>query len=51
MSGVFNNMKEWMSNYGIEDNDALLEWIKDSDKAMKNPFNTDYLLLSGVEST
>ena len=51
MGGVFDNMKEWLDHYGIEDNKALLEWIQENDKLMRNPFNVEYLLQSGVKST
>lgn len=51
MGGVFDNMKEWLDHYGIEDDKALLEWIQENDKLMRNPFNVEYLLQSGVKST
>ncbi|MDA4129635.1 MAG: methyltransferase domain-containing protein [Thaumarchaeota archaeon] len=51
MGGVFDNMKEWLEHYGIEDNKALIEWIQENDKLMRNPFNVEYLLQSGVKTT
>lgn len=51
MGGVFNDIREWMGHYGIEDEKALLQWINDSAAMMKNPFNTEYMIRTKVEST
>jgi len=50
MGGVFNNRVEWMKKY-VDDESALMKWINDSDRVMRNPFNPAYMLLSKVEST
>jgi hypothetical protein len=37
MGGVFQNLDEWRSKYGVSVEEALASWIADSDKMMRNP--------------
>lgn len=51
MGGVFNDLDNWRTKYGVNDDTALLQWVAESDKMMKNPFDLDYVLKSGMRDT
>src|SRR5712692_6360542 len=51
MGGVFESLDGWRAKYGVEDDKALRQWIVDSDRAMKNPFDLDYVTRSGMKNT
>jgi len=51
MGGVFNDLDGWRAKYGVEDDAALSQWIAESDRMMRNPFDLDYVLKSGMKDT
>ncbi len=51
MGGVFSNLNDWRKEYGVEEDQAMSQWISESDKMMRNPFNLDYVFRSGMKST
>jgi SAM-dependent methyltransferase/predicted DsbA family dithiol-disulfide isomerase len=51
MGGVFESLDEWRAKYGVENDKALQQWIVDSDRTMKNPFDLDYVTHSRMKNT
>ena len=51
MGGVFNDLDKWRAKYGVGDNAALSQWISETDQMMRNPFDLDYVLKSGMKDT
>lgn len=51
MGGVFNDLEEWRAKYGVEKDEALSEWVVESDQMMKNTFNLNYVLQSRMKDT
>jgi ubiquinone/menaquinone biosynthesis C-methylase UbiE/predicted DsbA family dithiol-disulfide isomerase len=51
MGGVFQDLDEWRTKYGVSEDEALASWIVDTDKMMRNPFNRGYVLESGMRDT
>ncbi len=51
MGGVFNDLDEWRAKYGVEEDAALSQWITETDQMMRNPFDLDYVLKSGMKNT
>ncbi|MDA4127184.1 MAG: methyltransferase domain-containing protein [Thaumarchaeota archaeon] len=51
MGGVFESLDKWREKYGVGDDVALRQWIADSDRAMRNPFDLNYVVRSGMKNT
>jgi len=51
MGGVFNDLEKWRAKYGVGDDAALSQWIRETDQMMRNPFELDYVLKSGMKDT
>lgn len=51
MGGVFEDLDDWRAKYGVAEDGALATWIADTDKMMRNPFNLNYVLESGMKDT
>ncbi len=51
MGGVFNDLDKWRAKYGVGDDAALSQWIVQTDQMMRNPFDLDYVLKSGMKDT
>lgn len=51
MGGVFRDLDDWRAKYGVTENTALSEWIRETDKMMRNPFDLDYVIRSSMKDT
>jgi len=51
MGGVFNDLEKCRAKYGVGDDAALSQWIRETDQMMRNPFELDYVLKSGMKDT
>jgi predicted DsbA family dithiol-disulfide isomerase len=51
MAGVFDDVKQWMNEYGVENDQALVNWVKDSSSITRMPTDPSYLVKAGVKSS
>jgi len=51
MGGVFKDLDDWRAKYGVQDDRALTQWITETDGVMRNPFNLNYVIQSGMKDT
>ncbi len=50
MGGQFENLQEWMQEYGVDER-TTLDWVRESIDLMKMPVRPDYYLKTGVTSS
>lgn len=50
MGGTFDDVKEWMKEYGVDDA-STVDWIRESSGVTGNPTDPEYLRKSRVKST
>ena len=51
MGGITDDITEWKKEYGMQEDDALRQWVAESSELTGMPADKDYFLKSGIKST